>query len=119
VATQDTVTLIRSSIRGVLRASDAQTAQRVREVLKRDDAYDTPGKPACDWDVAEAREQLIDTLAKDGFAVLSLFDGEELDAKLDEAVRLLATILGQDLEEDDDGTFRIMRGTAPDRPMLT
>lgn len=119
VATQDTVTLIRSSIRGVLRTSDAQTAQRVREVLKRDDAYDTPGKPACDWDDAEAREQLVDALAKDGYAVLALFDGEALDAKLDEAVRLLATVLGQDLEEDDDGTFRIMRGTAPDRVIST
>jgi len=119
VATQDTVTLIRSSIRGVLRASDAQTAERVREVLERDDAYDTPGKPACDWNDAEAREQLVDALAKDGYAVLALFDGEELAAKLDEATRLLATVLGQDLEEDEDGTFRIMRGTAPDRVIST
>lgn len=119
VATQDTVTLIRSSIRGVLRASDAATGQRVRGVLERDDTYDTPGKPVCDWDDADAREQLVDALARDGYAVLALFDGEELPAKLDEAVRLLATVLGQDLEEDDDGIFRIMRGTARDRVIST
>ena len=119
VATQDTVTLIRSAIRGVLRVCDAAKAEQVRAVLKRDDAYDTPGKPACDWADADAREQLIDALARDGFSVLALFDGEKLDEKLADAVQLLATVLGQDLEEDDDGSFRIARRVARDRVIST
>lgn len=120
VATQDTVTLIRSAIRGVLRVCDSATADRVRAVLKRDDGYDTPGKPVCDWNDAEAREQLIDELARDGFAVIALFDGEKLAEKLDEALRLLATVLGQDIEEgEDDGLFRIVRGVARDRVIST
>lgn len=120
VATQDTVTLIRSAIRGVLRVCDSATADRVRAVLKRDDSYETPGKPVCDWNDAEAREQLIDELARDGFAVITLFDGEKLGEKLDEALRLLATVLGQDIEEgEDDGLFRIVRGVARDRVIST
>lgn len=119
VATQDTVTLLRSGIRGVLRSCDAATERRVRDVLKRDDSYDSPGKPVCDWNDAEAREQLVDALAQDGYAVLAIFDGETLASPLDESVRLLATLLGQDLEEGDDGTFRIARRVARDRVIST
>jgi len=119
VATQDTVTLIRSAIRGVLRVSDASTEATVVELLERDDSYDSPGKPIIDWTDAEAREQLVDALARDGYAVVAHFDGEKLPQKLDEAVRLLASVLGQDLEEDDEGRFRIMRGVARDRIIST
>jgi hypothetical protein len=119
VATQDTVTLVRSGIRGVLRSCDEQTEPRVRAVLKRDDSYATPGKPVCDWDDADAREVLVDELARDGYAVLTLFDGEELAEDLGQAVRLLATLLGQDLEEGEDGSFRIAKGTSRDRVVST
>jgi transposase len=119
VATQDTVTLLRGGIRGVLRSCKSATKQRVRAVLKRDDRYDTPGKPACDWDDAEAREALVDALARDGYAILALFDGDELSGELGESVRLLATLLGQDLEEGDDGTFRIARRVCRDRVIST
>ncbi len=37
VATQDTVTLIRSAIRGLLRVVDSDLAAELRSVLKRDD----------------------------------------------------------------------------------
>ena len=42
-------------------------------------------------------------------------DGRELAEKVEEAARLLATVVGQDLEEDDSGTFRIARKVAKDR----
>ena len=45
VATQDTVTLIRSSIRALLRAVDEQLAAELRAVLRRDDDYVAAGKP--------------------------------------------------------------------------
>jgi hypothetical protein len=50
VATQDTVTLVRSAIRGLLRACPRVLAARVRQGLHRSDDYRAPGKPACDWD---------------------------------------------------------------------
>jgi transposase len=102
VATQDTVTLIRSAIRGVLKLCDKETKSAVYEVLERDDTYVSPGKPSCAWDDADARMALVDALARDGYAVLAYFDGESLvgtvSEKLRQALVLLATVLGQDLE---------------------
>jgi len=54
VATQDTVTLIRSAIRGLLKASDEALEVELRAKLKRDDDYASAGKPVCDWDDPEA-----------------------------------------------------------------
>lgn len=118
VATQDTVTLIRSAIRGMLRAAAAELAAELRAVLKRDDDYTTAGKPVCDWDDKQAREALVDALARDGFAVLSTLDGRKLSAEQQQAAELLATVLGQDLEQDD-GRFRIARRVARDRVIST
>jgi len=118
VATQDTVTLVRSAIRGMLRAAAADLAAELRAVLKRDDDYATAGKPVCDWDDKQAREALVDALARDGFAVLSTLDGRKLSAAEQQAAELLATVLGQDLE-DDDGHFRIARSVARDRVIST
>src|SRR5215831_990060 len=59
VATQDTVTQLRAAIRKVLAALDqagSPAAAGVRQVLRRDDQYATPGKPPCDWDDPAARE---------------------------------------------------------------
>jgi hypothetical protein len=44
VATQDTVTMIRSSIRGILRVAGDVLAAELRAVLKRDDDYANAGK---------------------------------------------------------------------------
>lgn len=119
VATQDTVTLIRAAIRGVLRVADEALVTELRALLKRDDDYATPGKPACDWDDVAARDDLIDALARDGFAVVGALDGRELSPDLTQAAQLLATVLGQDLEKRDDGIFRIARRVAPDRVIST
>ena len=119
VATQDTVTLIRSAIRGLLRVADDELQAEFRSALKRDDEYKTPGKPACDWDDADARELLVDALARDGFALLTILDDRGLSPAVASAGRLLATVLGQDLEQRDDGVFRIARRVAPDRVIST
>jgi hypothetical protein len=65
VATMDTVTLVRSAIRGLLRAAGGELAAELRGVLRRDDDYAAAGKPACDWDDEAAREALVDALARD------------------------------------------------------
>jgi len=118
VATQDTVTLIRSAIRGMLRAANAELAAELRCVLKRDDDYVTAGKPVCDWDDKEAREALVDALARDGYAVLSTLDERKLSKTQQQAAQLLATVLGQDLE-DNNGCLRIARRVARDRVIST
>ncbi len=118
VATMDTVTLVRSAIRGVLAAS-GEREPGLRTVLRRDDDYRQGGKPAADWDDATARAALVDALARDGEAVLAGLEGEPLEAPLAEAAVLLATVLGQDLEPGPDGRVRIARRVAPDRVIST
>ena len=119
VATMDTVTLIRSGIRGVLKAAGADLGAQLRAVIVRDDDYAVAGKPVCDYDDAAARKVLVDALAKDGTAVLGVLDGRELGPVLGQAGALLATVLGQDLEIGVDGVFAIARRVAPDRVIST
>jgi Transposase DDE domain/Transposase domain (DUF772) len=118
VATMDTVTLVRSAIRGVL-ASAGDREPFLRGLLRRDDDYRTGGKPAADWDDPDARAALVDALALDGQALLDALEGEPLPAPLGQAASLLATVLGQDLEEGDDGRIRIARRVAHDRVIST
>jgi len=119
VATMDTVTLIRSAIRGLLKAADGDTQARLRAVLTRDDDYATAGKPVCDYDDPAARVALVHALARDGTASLGALEGGELPDCLAEAAALLATVLGQDLETDEAGVFRIARRVARDRVIST
>jgi transposase len=119
VATQDTVTLVRSAIVGVLRVVDAKRASELRPLLKRDDAYDKSGKPSCAWDDKSAREELVDALTRDAYAVLLALDGQALSPDATKAMTLLATVVGQDIEAGEDGVFRIVRGVARDRVIST
>ena len=64
VATMDTVTLIRSALRGVLAVADPPLRAQVRAALGSGDDYATLGKPQIDWDHPAAREQLIDSRAR-------------------------------------------------------
>jgi hypothetical protein len=119
VATMDTVTLIRSAIRGLLKAPDAETAAELRAVLSRDDDYAGAGKPVCDYDDPAAREALVDALAKDAMSLLGVLEGRELEPAVQKAAALVATVVGQDLDEDSDGVFRIVRRVARDRIIST
>ena len=111
VATMDTVTLVRSAIRGLLKAADSELAGELRAVLGRDDDYVAAGKPVCDYDDPDARAELVDALARDGMALLAVLDGRELTDAVAQAAALLATVLGQDLDRDEAGVFRIAGGS--------
>jgi len=118
VATMDTVTLVRSAIRGLLAAAGDLEAE-LRGRLRRADTYGSAGKPICDYDDAAARVALVDALAQDAQALLRALDGRTLPAGLAEAAALLAAVVGQDLDQGDDGVFRIARRVAKDRTIST
>jgi hypothetical protein len=119
VATMDTVTLIRSAIRGLLKVADTALESELRGLLARDDDYTAAGKPVCDYEDRSAREALVDGLARDATALVAALDGRQLEPEVDQAARLLATVVGQDLDQDVDGVFRIARRVARDRVIST
>jgi hypothetical protein len=119
VATMDTVTLIRSAIRGLLAVADVELEIVLRSVLGREDDYRVAGKPVCDYDDKTAREALVDALARDAMALLAVLEGRELAAAVTQAGALLATVVGQDLDQDTGGVFRIARRVAKNRVIST
>lgn len=119
VTTMDTVTLIRSGIRGLLQTAGAGLEAELREAIGSGDDYASSAKPQIDWEDKGARERLIDSRAKDGYACLLLLDGRAVEPEVSEAARLLAAALAQDLEEGPDGVLRIRRGVARDRLLST
>ena len=119
VTTQDTVTMIRGAIRGLLRACPPELKAKVRAGLQREDDYAAPGKPTCDWQDRQAREALVDALVRDAYRAHYALRDQRLDPRVAEAAVLLATVTGQDIEETSDGRFRIFEGTAPDRVVST
>jgi hypothetical protein len=123
VATQDTVTQLRAAIRKLLtvaeQAGEVDLAAAVRAVLTRDDEYATVGKPPCDWDDRAARDALVDALVRDANAALAVLHGRELTGALGEAGELLALVAGQDVEQGEDGVFRIARRVARNRVIST
>ena len=119
VSTMDTVTLIRSAIRGLLAAADAGLALRLRGAIASGDDYAHNAKPVIDWNDPAAREQLVDSRAKDAHAMLTVLHGQRLAEPVVQAAQLLATVVGQDLDDGDDGVLRIARRVAPDRVIST
>jgi IS5 family transposase len=115
----DTVTLVRSAIRGLLKVADVKLEDELRGVVSRDDDYATAGKPVCDYDDPAAREALVDALARDARGLLGVLEGRELEPGVQKAAVLVATVVGQDLEEDADGVFGIVRRVAKDRVIST
>ena len=112
VATQDTVTQLVGAIRRVRRLVPATGAL---ELGAHDYDHD-PGKPACSWDDAEARDQLVSALVGDARAVLATVKGEHLDGEQAEAVGLLGLVAGQDVEPGEvEGSWRIAPKVAADR----
>ena len=119
VATMDTITLIRSAIRGLFKVAGTELEVELRAVLSSGDDYASSAKPQVDWDDTTARAELIDSRARDGYACLAVLDGRKVGAQVTDAAVLLATVLGQDLETGDDGAFKIARRVAKDRIIST
>jgi len=109
VATQDTVTQLVAQIRKV-----RKVLPKTETVALRAHDYTQPGKPLIAWDDKEARAELVHALVNDAHLVLAACT-EPLDDDQRDAVGLLALVAGQDVELDDHGKWRIVRGVAKDR----
>jgi Transposase DDE domain/Transposase domain (DUF772) len=118
VTTMDTVTLIRSALRGLLAVAGPLEAE-LRAACSSGDDYATSAKPTIDWEDTAAREQLIDSRARDAHACLALLEDRPLGPEMSEAAQLLAAVVGQDLERGEDDRLRIARRVAPDRIIST
>jgi len=119
VATMDTVTLLGAAIRGLLKVADERLEAELRGVLASADDYASLAKPQIDWDDQAARAALVDARARDAHAVLGVLQDRPLAAGVAEAAQLLAAVVGQDLEQDTDGSFRIARKVTADRVIST
>jgi hypothetical protein len=119
VATMDTVTLLGAGIRGLLRVAEGRLGAELRGVLASGEEYASLAKPQIDWDDQAARAALVGARAQDAHAVLGVLQGRLLPAAVAEAARLLAAVVGQDLEQAGDGVFRIARKVAADRVIST
>lgn len=119
VATMDTVTLLGAGIRGVLRAADQAMEVELQGVLASGEEYASLAKLQIDWDDQAARAALVDARARDAHAVLEILAGRLLPTAVAQAARLLAPVVGQDLEQAGDGSFRIARKVAADRVIST
>jgi DDE family transposase len=119
VATMDTVTLLGAAIRGLLKVADEVLEAELRGVLASAEDYASLAKPQIDWDDQAARAALVKARARDGHAVLGVLQGRSLAAAVAQAARLLAVVVGQDLEQGTDGSFRIARKVAADRVIST
>ena len=115
VATMDTVTLLGAAIRGVLKVADERLEAELRRVLAGADDYASLAKPQIDWDDQAARAALVDARARAAHAVLEVLGGRALTPAVTQAAQLLAAVVGQDLEQGSDGSFRIARKVAADR----
>jgi transposase len=109
VATQDTVTQLISAIRRVRRVVPGAL-----EVTLDAHDYDATGKPLIAWDDPVAKAELVDALVSDALRLLAAFEEETLDDDAAGALGLLALVAGQDVEQDDDGTWKIAQRVAPE-----
>ena len=114
VATQDTVTQLISAIRRVRRL-----VAGANEVPVSAHDYEASGKPLIAWDDPVAKVALLDGLVRDALALLEAFDAGVSDPEGTDALGLLALVAGQDVQQDEDGTWKIAQGVAKDRMIST
>jgi IS5 family transposase/transposase len=120
VQTQDSFIMIRSAVRQLLQAMGSpRSAGEIRKKLKRREYDQILGKPDINWDREEERNQLMDELVTDALAALHHLEGKKLKPELQRCADLLATVAGQDVEQSEDGRFKIRRGVAKSRVIST
>ena len=72
--------------------AEAPLEAELRGALSSDDDYATSDKPQIDWDDPAARDALIDSRARDAYALLVLLEGQSSGPVLTEAAFLLVRV---------------------------
>jgi len=115
-AVQDTYTLIRKSIRKLLRLAGYTLPKKRRGLAANLAVYlDSDRKAAIDWADPAARDAQLKVLVQDAEAVLDLVVEKADDPEVRCAAWLLTKILGDDLTTDEGGDPKIAEGVAEDR----
>jgi IS5 family transposase len=114
VATQDTVTQLIAAIRRVRRVVPGAS-----DVAVSAHDYESSGKPLIAWDDPVAKAALVDALVRDALTLLAAFETSSAEPDTSTALGLLALVAGQDVEQDEDGTWKIARKVAPNRVIST
>ena len=120
VATMDTVTLLRvgDPRAAAGRATPALEAELRRAAGARRRLPDG-GQAGLRLGRPRPRARRWSTRWPGRHALLAALEGRELRDAVDQAAALLATVVGQDLDEDADGVLRIARRVAKDRVIST
>lgn len=121
-AVQDTYTLIRKSVRQLLRQMGYALPQKRRglapEVQRLLATYlDQDRKAPIDWTDPQQRTEQLQVLVRDAEATLELAAERADDAEVRSTGWLLTKILGDDVVTDEHGDPQLGEGTAPDRTL--
>ncbi|MGH9283529.1 MAG: transposase, partial [Acidimicrobiales bacterium] len=108
-AVADTFELVRKMAAKLARAAGDDLDPELATAARALDA-----KPDIDWDDVEGRRAHLDELVSLAVALLAAVGTSE-DPAVAEAADLLATVVDQDIELDEDHKARIRQGVAPDR----
>jgi transposase len=119
-AVQDTYTLLRKSIRKLLRQMGYALPQKRRglapDVQRLLATYlDQDHKAPIDWTDPQQRVAQLQTLVHDADATLDLAATHTDDAEVRTTGWILTKVLGDDIVTNDQGQAQLGEGTAPDR----
>jgi IS5 family transposase len=117
VQRQDTIALLVSAIRKVRKL----IPELADKVFVREQNLEG-SRPLCDWDDPADIERLVTELVDDAYELIWAAEdmGLSLTEAQQDAIGLLALVAGQDVEPGErPGTWRITKGTAPDRIIST
>jgi IS5 family transposase len=120
----DTFNLVAAAIRQVIRVTARCLGLRPEELARRWElsrymARSIKGAANIDWSDEQQRNELLTSEVRDADALVErvreLARNLHLPAEIEEVTQLLQSVSRQDVEELEDGTFRIAKGTAAGR----
>lgn len=121
-ATLDTFNLIAAAIRAVILAMAAQLDRDARDLGREWDATrylgrSLKGRVSIDWSNEAERNQLLTSEINDVERIVELVKRavDPVPEDVAEAIKLMRQVAYQDVKQQPDGTFKIVRGTARGR----
>lgn len=117
-ARQDTYSMIYQAIKMVLNLAKLDGIPvETLVVIKGKDYYMDLKKPKVNWDDDKDKERQLNRLVKDALGLVGYIRKKAKPESEDllSAIDLLERVATQDVEKDENGIYRIVKGTAKDR----